>query len=59
MKSTPKSCHCRQCTWSKASKTGQREMKTYERAFRHAANQAVRQGKDIDVLPALRMHPIG
>lgn len=51
-KSTPKSCTCEQCTYSKRTKPCQVYMKLEERAFRHSANQDLRSGKDEDILPA-------
>ena len=51
-KATPKSCSCSQCIRARATKAGQAQMLGDERAFRHAANQAVRQGKTDDIPPA-------
>ena len=50
-KATPKSCSCRQCTYSKHTTAGNKQVKREERAFRHRSNQQVRHGGE-DVLPA-------
>lgn len=49
MKATPKSCGCRQCHY--ARQVCKHAMKREERAFRHAMNQALRQGSE-DIIPA-------
>lgn len=59
MKATPKSCSCSTCTYCKASKGGQFQMRAEERQFRHLANQAVRTGKTDDVLPAGTRNRVG
>lgn len=51
MKATPKSCSCGQCKHAKHTGPGNRYVKLGERAFRHASNQALRQGKE-DITPA-------
>jgi hypothetical protein len=52
MKATPKSCSCRQCMFSKHTKGGNQWVKLEERAFRHKSNQALRQGKEENLIPA-------
>lgn len=51
MKATPKSCSCGQCKHSKHTRPGNQYIKFEERAFRHASNQALRQGRE-DLVPA-------
>lgn len=51
MKATPKSCSCCQCKFAKHTRRGNKLIKLEERSFRHASNQALRQGKE-DLLPA-------
>lgn len=51
MKATVKSCSCQQCKAAKGTKGGRLLCKQAERAFRHQANQDVRQGKE-EIIPA-------
>lgn len=51
MKATPKSCSCPHCRFAKRTAPGKTCMKHEERAFRHASNQALRQGRE-DLVPA-------
>lgn len=58
-KQTPKSCRCTQCLAGKRTDPGKEIMKKDERRHRHSANQALRQGKEDDVLPATHGARIG
>lgn len=49
MKGSPKSCSCQHCKHCSANKAKIRTKE--ERAFRHAAKQALNQGQE-DILPA-------
>jgi len=52
MKQTPKSCSCQQCKHGKGTKSGKKEMKLDERAFRHQSNTALKRGtEDIPAAP--------
>lgn len=47
----PKSCSCAQCKRGKGTKAGKQAMKRDERAFRHKANLATKQGTEVPVVP--------
>lgn len=52
MKSTPKSCSCRQCRAQRSRNGAGELMKLEERAFRHGQKQALKQGREVELMPA-------
>jgi hypothetical protein len=46
MKMTPKSCSCKGCKAGRSSKSGQKQMKKEERAYRHMAKVKLAKGDD-------------